>query len=390
MSMAIPIAYNLRNLIVRKATTIMTALGIALTVAVLLAVLALVNGLRTAFQSTGNPLNVIVVRKSANSELVSGMSREKYQDLKFKPGIARAPSGETMTSLEMVTVINLPSVDNGAGFNVNVRGIEPTGIVLRDRLKIAQGRWFQPGHREVVVGKSIVERHPTAALGKRLRFGKGEWEVVGVMDGGHSAVNSEIFGDLNQVSSDFNRSEGLSSVLVRAVDTASVAALVNSLKDDVRLNVDAIPEKEYYDRQTASGLPLQAMGIFVALIMAVGSCFAAMNTMYAAVARRAKEIGTLRVLGFSRGSILVSFFLESLLLSMVGGVIGILLVLPLNNVTTAITSFFTFSEIAFNFSVSPGVMASGLIFALFMGALGGLFPARSAAKKEILNALRDI
>jgi putative ABC transport system permease protein len=257
-------------------------------------------------------------------------------------------------------------------------------------LKIAQGRWFQAGQREVVVGKSIAERHPTAGLGKRLRFGKGEWEVVGVMDGGHSAMNSEIYGDLNQISSDFNRADGLSSALVRATDVASAAALVNSLKDDVRLNVDAVPEKEYYDRQTAAGLPLQAMGIFVSLIMAVGSCFAAMNTMYAAVARRSKEIGTLRVLGFSRGSILLSFFFESLLLSVIGGVIGILLVLPLNNVTTGITSFFTFSEIAFNFSVSPPLMAAGLIFALIMGALGGFFPARMAAKKEILNALRDI
>lgn len=387
--MAIPIAYNLRNLTVRKATTVMTALGIALTVAVLLAVLALVSGLSRAFQSTGNPLNIIVVRHSANSELVSGMTRGQYQDMKFKPGIARTPSGEPFTSLEIVTVINLPSVDS-SGFNVNLRGIEPNGIALRDGLKIVGGRWFQTGRREVVVGKSIAERHPTAALGKRLHFGKGEWEVVGVMDGGSSAMNSEIYGDLNQVSSDFNRADGLSSVLLRATDRGSVQALVNSLKDDVRLNVDAIPEKEYYDRQTAAGLPLQAMGIFVSLIMAVGSCFAAMNTMYAAVARRAKEIGTLRVLGFSRGNILLSFFLESLLLSVVGGLLGILLVLPLNNVTTGITSFFTFSEIAFNFRVGPEVMAAGLIFALFMGALGGLFPARMAAKKEILNALRDI
>jgi putative ABC transport system permease protein len=290
----------------------------------------------------------------------------------------------------MVTVINLPSPENEGGFNVNLRGVEPNGIVLRDNLKIAQGRWFQAGQREVVVGKAIAERHPTARLGRQLRFGKGEWTVVGVMDGGKSAVNSEIYGDLNQISSDFNRSDGLSSALVRAVDLSSVSALVNSIKDDVRLNEDAIPEKEYYDRQTSAGAPLQAMGIFVALIMAVGSCFAAMNTMYAAVARRGKEIGTLRVLGFSRTSILFSFFLESLLLSIIGGLLGVLLVLPLNNVTTGITSFFTFSEIAFNFQVSPAVMLTGLVFALFMGALGGFFPARSAARKEILTALRDI
>jgi putative ABC transport system permease protein len=388
--MAIPIAYNLRNLTVRKGTTIMTALGIALTVAVLLAVLALVNGLKSAFQSTGNPQNVIVTRKGATSELTSGMSRAAYQVLKVKPGIAKNATGEPLTSLEMVTVINLATADSDTGFNVNLRGLESAGIRLREGLKIADGRWFLPGHREVVVGKSIAERHPTARLGKRLRFGKGEWEVVGVMDGGQSAYNSEIFGDLNQIASDFNRTEGLSSVLVRAVDRDSVQALVNTLQDDKQLNVDAVPEKDYYDKQTASGLPLQYMGMFVALIMAVGSCFAAMNTMYAAVARRAREIGTLRVLGFSRGSILFSFFLESLLLSIVGGLIGIVLVLPLNNVTTGITSFFTFSEIAFNFQVGPAVMASGLAFALVVGALGGLWPARMAAKKEILAALRDI
>lgn len=387
--MAIPIAYNLRNLKVRIATTIMTALGIALTVAVLLAVLALLNGLQSAFQSTGDPQNLIVTRKGATSELTSVMPRTVYQILKAKPGIATSASGEPLTSVEMVTVINLPSIDNGAGFNVNLRGIEPTGRTLRANLKIAGGRWFQAGHREVVVGKAIAERHPTARLGKHLRFGKGEWEVVGVMDGGQSAYNSEIFGDLYQIAPDFNRPDNLSSVLLRAVDRSSVQPLINSLQDDRQLNVDAVAEKDYYDRQTASGKPLQIMGIFVAVIMAVGSCFAAMNTMYAAVARRAREIGTLRVLGFSRGSILFSFFLESLVLSIVGGLIGILLVLPLNNVTTAITSFFTFNEIAFSFQVGPVVMASGLAFALVMGALGGLLPARMAAKKEILNALRD-
>jgi putative ABC transport system permease protein len=381
--MAIPIAYNLRNLTVRKGTTIMTALGIALTVAVLLAVLALVNGLKSAFQSTGNPQNLIVTRKGATSELTSGMSRTAYQVLKAKAGVAE-------TSLELVSVINLPTAGSDTGFNVNLRGLEMTGVKLREGLNIAQGRWFQPGHREVVVGKSIAERHPTASLGKRLRFGRGEWDVVGVMDAGQSAYNSEIFGDLNQIASDFNRSEGLSSVLVRAVDRDSVQALVNSLQDDKQLNVDAISEKQYYDKQTSSGMPLQYMGMFVALIMAVGSSFAAMNTMYAAVARRAREIGTLRVLGFSRASILFSFFLESLLLSVVGGLIGIILVLPLNNVTTGITSFFTFSEIAFNFQVGPAVMTIGLAFALVMGALGGLLPARMAAKKEILTALRDI
>jgi putative ABC transport system permease protein len=386
--MAIPLAYNLRNLVVRKTTTVMTALGIALTVAVLLSVLALVSGLRTAFRSSGSPRQILVMRKGANAELSSGVTREMFQDLKSMDGIARL-NNEPMASLEIVTVINLPSVDKPEGMNVTVRGLLPLGVKMRDELKLQDGRWFNPGQREVVVGKSIAKRYPDARMGKKLRFGRGEWEVVGVMDGGQSAVNSEIFGDLNQISSDFNRLDGLSSILIRATDTAAVPALINSLNDDRRLNVVAITEKAYYESQTNTAAPLQYLGIFISIIMAVGSSFAGMNTMYAAVARRAREIGTLRVLGFSRGGILFSFFLESLLLSIFGGLIGCLLVLPLNNVTTGVGSFVTFSEIAFNFRVTPEIMLTGILFALFMGAVGGLFPARMAAKKEILTALRE-
>lgn len=387
--MAIPIAYNLRNLVVRRTTTVMTALGIALTVAVLLAVLALVAGLRTAFASSGNPLQILVLRKGGTSELTSAITPEVFQDLKNVPGIARNAAGQQMASLEMVTVINLQSPENPRGMNVTLRGLNPIGIEMRD-LKLAQGRWFNPGRREIVVGKSVAHRYPAARLGGQMRFGKGLWDIVGIMDGGHSAVNSEIFGDLGQITSDFNRQDGLSSVLVRAQDRASVSALVNSLNDDRRLGVKAQTEQAYYDAQTVSGAPLQALGIFVSIIMAVGSSFAAMNTMYAAVARRAKEIGTLRVLGFSRGSILFSFFTESVLLAILGGLLGCLLVLPLNNVETGIGNFITFSEIAFNFRVTLPIMVTGVTFALFMGALGGLLPARMAAKKEILTALREI
>jgi len=387
--MAIPVSYNLRNLVVRKTTTIVTALGIALTVAVLLAVLALVNGLKTAFQSSGNPLQVLVMRKGSNAELSSGVTRAVFQDLKPMAGIAR-DGNEPMASLEMVTVINLPSVDSPAGMNVTLRGLLPMGVKMRDNLKLQDGRWFRAGQREVVVGKSVARRYPGAHLGQRLRFGRGEWEVVGVMDGGQSSVNSEIFGDLNQTSSDFNRPDNLSSVLLRATDEAAVPALINTLNDDRRLGVDAQTEKSYYESQTNSGAVLQYLGIFISIIMAIGSSFAAMNTMYAAVARRAREIGTLRVLGFSKGGILTSFLLESLMLSTIGGILGCLLVLPLNNITTGVGSFVTFSEIAFNFRVSPNIMLTGIVFALVMGMIGGLFPARSAARKEILMALRDI
>ena len=218
--MAVPISYNIRNLVVRKTTTIMAALGIALTVAVLLSMLSLVNGLKTALQATGNPLNVLVLRKGSTAELTSGVSRTIFQDIKFKPGIARDKAGQPIASLEMITVLNLPSVDAPNGINVNLRGITQLGINMRD-LKLVAGRWFTPGRREVVVGESIAKRFPAAHLGDKLHFGRGDWDIVGVMSGGQSAINSEVFGDLNQVSSDFNRTEFLSSALLRATDEVS-------------------------------------------------------------------------------------------------------------------------------------------------------------------------
>ncbi|PYU94004.1 MAG: ABC transporter permease [Acidobacteria bacterium] len=387
--MAIPLAYNLRNLVVRKTTTIMTAFGIALTVAVLVADLALVHGLRTAFQASGNPQQILVLRKGATAEVSSSVTRQAYQDLKFMPGIAVNGAREPMASPEVVTVINLPSIDSPKGMNITLRGLPPAGMEMRDT-KIQEGRWFRSGQREVVAGKSVAKRYPGARLGKRIRFGKGEWEVVGVMDGGQSAINSEIWGDLNQIGSDFNRQDSFSSILIRATDAAEVPALVRSLEDDRRLNVSAMSERDYYDRQTSAGAPMQFLGVLISAIMAVGSSFAAMNTMYAAVARRSKEIGTLRALGFSRGSIMLSFLVESLLLSMLGGILGCVLVLPLNNVTTGVGSFVTFSEIAFNFRVDPASMITGIAFAMVVGAIGGLFPARMAAHKDVLVALREV
>ena len=388
--MAIPVTYNLRNLVVRKTTTVMTALGIGLTVAVLLAILALVGGLKTSLQSSGNPLQVLVLRKGGTSELSSVVTPANFQDMKFKSGIARTSSGQPMASLEMVTVIDLESVDAPQGINVTLRGITPVGIEMRDHLKLVSGRWFQSGRREVVVGESIGKRFPGARIGQRLHFGRGDWDVVGIMSAGSGSTNSEIFGDLNQISADFQRPEALSSALLRATDPVAAKALINDISNDQRLNLDAMSETEYYDAQTSSGVVIESLGIFVSIIMGIGSSFAAMNTMYAAVARRSQEIGTLRVLGFSRGSILFSFFIESILLAALGGLVGCLLVLPLNGVTTGIGNFVTFSEIDFNFRITPQIMALGVAFAMVLGALGGLFPARSASRKEILAALRGI
>jgi putative ABC transport system permease protein len=331
-----------------------------------------------------------VLRKGANSELVSNFSREGFQNIKFKAGVARGKSGEPLASLELVTVINLVSIDAPDGINLSVRGLSPVGIEMRKDVKLVTGRWFDTGKREVVIGESIAKRFPDAQLGKKLHFGTGDWDVVGLMSAGQSATNSEIFADVNQLSSDYRRSDVLSSTLLEATDSVAADALVKNLDSDQRLNVDAILEKDYYDKQTSSALPIESLGILVSIIMAVGSAFAAMNTMYAAVARRSKEIGTLRVLGFSRGSILASFFTESVLLAALGGLIGIILVLPLSGTTTGIGNFATFSETSFQLRVTPGIMLTGLAFAIALGAAGGLLPAWNAARKEVLTALRQV
>lgn len=387
--MAIPLSYNVRNLIVRKTTTLMTAAGIAMTVAVLLAVLGLVSGLKSAFSKTGDPLELLVLRKGGNAELTSLFTMQQFQTVKIFPGIAIGSDGQPLASIEVVSIISLPTEDNPEGNNVTIRGLSPQGIPMR-HLKLLQGRWFETGQREVVVGKGVAKRYSVAQVGRQLRFGKGLWTVVGVMDSGGAASDSEIFGDGNQVASDFNRPDTYSSCLLQATDEVTAGALKKSLEGDPRLNVTVLTVKEYYDAQMVSAAPLQFLGFFVCIIMAVGSSFAAMNTMYAAVARRAKEVGTLRILGFTRGSILLSFLFESLLLALIGGVLACLIVLPLNNVTTGLGNFITFSETSFNFRIGPEIMVIGLIFSMLLGAVGGLLPARQAAKKEILTALREI
>lgn len=388
--MAIPLSYNFRNLRVRKATTVMTALGIALTVAVLLGILAMVAGLKSALQSSGNPLQMIVVRKNSASELVSQVAREAISAIRFKEGIQKFPDGEPMVSAEIVTVMNLPRKNDPEGANVTIRGLSRSGVKMRPEIRMLSGRWFEPGQREVAVGKSVAARFVSASLDHSLHFGRGDWKIVGIFDAGKTAFDSEIWGDLNQIATDFNRSEIMSSALVRAVDPIALQALKTSMADDQRLYLEGKTETEYYAAQTSTARPVEFLGMFVAVIMAIGSSFAAMNTMYAAVARRAREIGTLRILGFSRGSILLSFVFESLLLSLLGGILGIVLVLPMNGLESGIGNSVTFSETGFDFRITPAIIVVGLSFATVMGILGGLLPARTAARADILAALREL
>lgn len=394
--MPVPVTYNLRSLTVRKTTTILTAVGIALTVAVLIADLAFVQGLHAAFQHSGDPLQLIILRQGSTAEVSSMIDRDSAQVIAGLPGIARKqqdgaarPLVSPEVSPELVTVVRLQAPASDSTMDVTLRGINATGIGMRT-VHLVSGRWFQPGQHEIVIGDALAQRYPTARTGALLRFGSGRWEIVGVMHGDGEAADNEIWADLDQVASDFQRQTYFNSVLVRAASAADLPRLQQALQSDARLNVVALSAQEYYRRQTSAGAPMEFLGIFVSIIMAIGSCFAAMNTMYAAVARRSPEIGTLRVLGFSRGGILLGFLLESLTLSLAGGAAGCLIALPLNGMTTVVGSFATLSQFAFRFRTTPPVLLWGLGFSLIIGLLGGLLPARQAARRTILASLKEV
>jgi putative ABC transport system permease protein len=386
--MAIPIIYNVRNLRVRAGATVMTALGVALTVAIAIFIMMLLSGLNDAFRSTGDPLNVLAIRKGSDSELTSFMSNDTFLALKTLPGVARDAQGQPLISGEMVVAVVLPR-NNGTGeTNVVVRGISSTALKMRPAIKMTEGRWFNEGQHEVVVSKSVSGRFAHTNLGDTVSFGKSPWTVVGIFDASGTAYDSEIWGDINQMKSDFDR-PGYSSAVIRATDDVAADSLAKRLPDDQRIKLDGIIETEYYAKQTRSGMFIQFIGTIVAIIMAVGSSFAAMNTMYAAVAYRGREIATLRVMGFNRPSILTSFVFESLLLSILGGAIAVVLMLPFNGLTTGTSNMMTFSEVVFHMKITPAIVVTAIAFSALMGLIGGLAPAWHASRKDILVALRD-
>jgi len=386
--MAIPLSYNVRNLRLRKGLTVMTALGIALTVATAIFIMALLAGLDRAFGTTGDPLNILVLRKGSTSELsAGGVARDDMQTMKDLPGVAKNPKGEPLVSGEDILVIVLPRKDGTGEVNVTTRFLTPLGIEMRPKIRLIAGRWFSPGQHEVVVSKSINDRFSKTNIGDTMQIGTGQWTVVGIFDGSGTAHDSEIWGDINQLTVDFERTQ-YSSVLMRATDPVSAAAVKNRVTDDQRLKLAGMLEPDYYASQTKSGAPIKFVGLIVAIIMAIGSSFAAMNTMYAAVAYRGREIATLRVIGFTKPSILTSFVIESLLLSLLGALVGIILMLPFNGMATGTSNAVTFSEVVFRLQMTPIVVSLAIGFAILMGLVGGLAPAWHAARQDILGALR--
>jgi len=385
--MALPLKYNIRNIIVRKGSTLATAFTIGLTVAVFLMVMALARGIDMTLSSSGEPLNMIVLREGSTAELNSSVTRENFNDLMFLDGVERE-TDKPLASGELVTLIYKARKGMSQGSNVTVRGVGPMSFKLRSGFQTVAGRLFQPGLTEAVVSKRIAERFQGLDIGDKFRIQTTDYTVVGLFDSAGKAFESEIWVDINSLASTTKR-DGYSSVLMRVKDPNTLASLSKRITDDPKLHLKALSERTFYEDQqgTASGA-LKYLAGFITFIMSVGAGFAGMNTMYAAVARRTKEIGTLRVLGFGRLSILIAFLLESIAIAVIGGVIGIVLALPLNFVSTGTSNWVTFSEIAFNFKVTPDLMALALLFGAIIGFIGSLLPSIRASRFKIVDALR--
>ena len=385
----IPFVYNVRNLGQRRVSTALTALGIALVAWVFIFTLALAGGFEAALRSTGSPQNAIVVRSGSTAELTSIITRDVAAAIESQPEIARATDGQPLATAELLVIWNLPR-RSGTTTNVVVRGVGPKSTALRPGVHLVQGRMFRPGLDEIVVGKMVSQRFQNCVVGDKLKLSGREWNVVGVFDAGGSAYDSEIWGDVELFMPVFDRPV-YQSVILRLDDPSHLAALKKRLESDPRMSVTVHREDQFYAAQSGMlAQLLRTLGIFVTLIMALGAVFGGLNTMYASVGARTKEIGTLRAIGFGRGAVLLSVLAESTLLALLGGLIGCLLALPVRTFTTGTMSFATFSELAFRFEVTPMMLLSGLIFSALMGLVGGFFPARKAASMEVVDALRQI
>ena len=384
----IPLAYNLRNLAARRVSTGLTALGIALVAWVFIFTLALAGGFQAALTTTGTPENAIIIRKGSTSELMSILSREAAGAIESQGEIAKAPDGTPLAASELMVVWNLPR-KSGTTTNVVVRGVGPKSFTLRPQVKLVRGRMFRPGLNEIMVGKMVAERFKKCDVGDQLKLAGRQWTVVGVFDSKGRTYDSEIWGDVELFMPVFDRPV-YQSLTLRLVEPGYLAPLKKRLESDPRMDVEVDREDRFYAKQSGQlSTMLRVLGLFVTSIMSLGAIFGALNTMYAAVGNRTREIGTLRAIGFSRGAILMSFLIESVLLALLGGALGCLLALPVRSFTTGTMSFATFSELAFRFQVTPGMLLAGLAFSAFMGLLGGFLPARKAATMPIVDSLRQ-
>ncbi len=385
----IPAKYNLRNLRVRWVTTLVTVLSTGLTVYMSVLVMGLIDGLEKALIISGHPLDLIVVRKGSTDETSSGIEQKVARDVASLPGIAKDESGQLLCSVEHVTILTKPRRNNGGTTNLIVRGLEDIGRKLRPGFKITEGRDLRPGVSEAISSRPMAERFENLGLGEKLMINQDEFEIVGYFESDGSSAESEVWTDLRDLTTARRTPEVASSVNLRAENDAAVDSLVKELAEDKRFQLSAIRETKYYEDQAAQSGFLKYIGYFIAAFLTVAAMFAAANTMYAAVASRGREIGTLRALGFPRSSILISFLFESVILCLMGGLLGCLATLPFNGLSTGTANFSSFSEITFSFRFGPRVLIQGVVLAVVMGVLGGLLPAIRAVRLNIITALRE-
>jgi putative ABC transport system permease protein len=391
MTMAIPLAYNVRSVRQRWTSSIVAVLGIAGTVGVFVAMLSMARGFKATLVASGSPGNVIVRRAGATSEMESVVDLAQVRVMETAPGVQHDDDGP-LVSAEVVVVAAFPLQKTGTDANVQVRGVSPKALAVRDTFRVTSGRFFEPGLAELVVGSNASRAYSGFDVGSSLRFGGAEWKVVGVFDAGGSAFDSELWCDANVLNQTYQRPQNIfQSMTAHLRSPDDFQRFKDAVTTDPRLAVQVDREVDYYEKQSRQlTLMITVLGTLVALVMGVGAVFGALNTMYSAVAERRREIATMRALGFGGGSVVLSFVFESLFIALVGGVIGCVAVLPINGLTTGTMNWQTFSHLAFAFRITPDLMVIGIVFALLMGLVGGVPPAIRAARRPVAAALREL
>lgn len=386
--MSIPLSYIWRNLIARKLTALLTAGGMALVVFVFATVLMLEEGLRKTLVETGSPDNVVITRRSAGTEVQSVVDRDQAAIVENQPEVAYSTNGLRLASKETIVLISLAKRSSDKASNVLIRGVGKKGIELRPQVELVEGRMFRPGSTEIIAGKSVAERYHGAGIGETLRFGQREWTVVGIMDAGKTGFDSEIWGDVDQLMQAFRRPV-YSSVILKLNDPAAFSQLKTRIENDPRLTLEVKQESVFYAEQSQLLANfIRYLGMILSIIFSIGAIIGAMITMYASVANRATEIGTLRALGFRRNNILFAFLVEALMLGAAGGVVGLVLASFMQFFTISTMNWQSFSELAFSFTLNIAIIIKSLAFALIMGGVGGLLPAARAAGLNIVDSLR--
>jgi ABC-type lipoprotein release transport system permease subunit len=385
----IPLKYNVGNLTARRVSTVMTILGIGVVIAVMISMMALKNGVNSAMVSSGSPENLMVMREGAAAELSSWVTKDAFHIIRALPGIAKDSSGAPMISPELVIIFKIPKKDDPKGSNVLVRGVTPEAFAMRPYVKLVEGRMFRPGLSEVIVARRIRDRFVNTGLGDTFQFGAQKYNVVGVFDAQATAFDSEMWCDSNFLGQARKR-DAYSSVLIRPIDRDAFESIKAAIKNDNRLKLDVKSEYQYYADQTTGLAGIVVLVAIVTFFMTIGAILGTMNTMFSAIASRGRELATMRALGFKRRTILLSVVVESAFISLLGGIAGLLLALPVNAISTGTTNFQTFSEVAFNFRIDARVALTGIIIALIAGIIGGALPALSAARMPITKALREI